>query len=60
MDAYKGGGREVAAVLEELLNKMKLFVKMEIFEKIENKTSICFRKTGLTESEDMVTVNHGK
>ena len=34
---------------------MKLFGKMDILEKIENKSSICFRKT-----ENMVTVNHGK
>ena len=39
---------------------MKLFRKIKIFKKIENKTSICFRKTGLTERENMVTLNHGK
>ena len=37
---------------------MKLFGKMEIFKKIENKTSICFRKTGLTEGEGMVTMEN--
>ena len=40
-------------ILEKILNKMKLFGKMKIFEKIENKTSICFRKTGLTERQNM-------
>ena len=39
---------------------MKLFGKMKIFEKIENKTSICCRKTGLTERENRVTLNNGK
>ena len=39
---------------------MKLFGKMKIFEKIKNKTSICFRKTGLTEKENMVKLNHRK
>ena len=39
---------------------MKLFGKMKIFEKIENKTSIIFRETGFTERENMVTLNHGK
>ena len=34
--------------------------KNEIVWKNENKTTICFRKTGLTEREDMVTLNHGK
>ena len=29
---------------------MRLFGKMKIFEKIENTTSICFRKTGLTKT----------
>ena len=39
---------------------MKLFKKMKIFEKIENKTSIYYiRKTGLTERENMVMLNHG-
>ena len=41
-----------------MLNKIKLFGKMKIFEKIENKTSISFRKSGLTERENMVTLNH--
>ena len=36
---------------------MKLFGRIKIFEKIENKTSISFRKTGLTERENMVTLN---
>ena len=39
---------------------MKLFGKMQIFEKIENKTSVCFCKTGHNEIENMVTVYHGK
>ena len=39
---------------------MKLFGKMQIFEKIENKTSIGFRKTGLTVRQNIVTLNHGK
>ena len=33
---------------------------MEIFEKIENQTSVCYGKTGHKERENMVTVNHGK
>ena len=47
-------------VVEKMLNKMKLFGKMKIFEKIGNETSVCFRKTGHKELENMVTVNHGK
>ena len=39
---------------------MKLFEKMKIFEKIENQTSNCFSRTGLTERENIVTLNHGK
>ena len=36
-----------------MFNKMNLFGTIKIFEKIENKTSICFRKTGITEKENM-------
>ena len=43
-----------------MLSKMKLFGIMEIFEKIENETSVCFRKTGHNERENMATVNYGK
>ena len=37
---------------------MKLLGKMKIFEKIEHKSSICIRKTGHKERENMVTLNH--
>ena len=39
---------------------MKLFGKMKILEKVENKNSVCFRKNGHKETENMATVNHGK
>ena len=29
-----------------MLNKMKLFGKMKILEKVENENLVCFRKTG--------------
>ena len=34
-------------------NFMKLFGKMKIFDKTENDTSVCFRKTGHSERENM-------
>ena len=33
---------------------MKLFGKMKIFEKIENESSVCYRRTGHKERENMV------
>ena len=39
---------------------MKLFEKMKIFEKIENQTSNCFSRTGLTGREKIVTLTPWK
>ena len=43
-----------------IVNKMKLFGEMEIIEKIENETSVCFRKICSNEREDMVKVHNKK